>query len=29
MQPRIFGEHGAIRRDCLPEEYMADARPHV
>jgi len=29
MQPRIFGEYGAIRRDCLPEEYMADARPHV
>lgn len=28
MQPRIFGEYGAIRRDYLPEEYMADARPH-
>lgn len=28
MQPRIFGEYGPIRRDYLPEEYMADARPH-
>ncbi len=28
MQPRIFGEYGAIRRDYLIEEYAADARPH-
>ena len=28
MQPRIFGEYAAIRRDYPPEEYMADAQPH-
>jgi predicted TIM-barrel fold metal-dependent hydrolase len=28
MQPRIFGEYAAIRRDYLPEEYLADAQPH-
>ena len=28
MQPRIFGEYAAIRRDYLPDEYIADARPH-
>jgi predicted TIM-barrel fold metal-dependent hydrolase len=28
MQPRIFGEYAAIRRDYLPEEYLADAEPH-
>jgi predicted TIM-barrel fold metal-dependent hydrolase len=28
MQPRIFGEYAAIRRDYPVEEYMADATPH-
>lgn len=28
MQPRIFGDYAAIRRDYLVDEYMADARPH-
>jgi len=28
MQPRIFGDYGAIRRDYPVEEYMADATPH-
>jgi predicted TIM-barrel fold metal-dependent hydrolase len=28
MQPRIFGEYAAIRRDYMPEEYLADAAPH-
>jgi predicted TIM-barrel fold metal-dependent hydrolase len=28
MQPRIFGEYAAIRRDYLFEDYMADAQPH-
>jgi predicted TIM-barrel fold metal-dependent hydrolase len=28
MQPRIFGEYSAIRRDYTIDEYMADAQPH-
>lgn len=28
VQPRIFGDYAAIRRDYPIEEYMADARPH-
>ncbi len=27
MQPRIFGEYAAIRRDYLIDEFLADARP--
>ena len=27
MQPRIFGEYGAIRRDYTVDEYMRDAMP--
>ena len=28
LQPRIFGDYSAIRRDYPIEEYMADAQPH-
>jgi predicted TIM-barrel fold metal-dependent hydrolase len=28
MQPRIFGDYSAIRRDYSVDEYMADAQPH-
>ena len=28
MQPRIFGEYSAIRRDYTIDDYMADAQPH-
>ena len=28
MQPRIFGDYAAIRRDYGIEEYIADATPH-
>lgn len=28
MQPRIFGEYSAIRRDYTIGDYMADAQPH-
>ena len=27
MQPRIFGDYSAIRRDYLPEEYAAEVQP--